>query len=88
MVRNYKPEKDTKLLEVTINEAVSKIENESFSVRAAAIAVEIHFSTLHSHLMKLENPSVVKHVRTVTHIPAEHENELVACLKNVAVKVK
>ncbi|GBM39231.1 hypothetical protein AVEN_43634-1 [Araneus ventricosus] len=84
MVRNYKPKKDTKLLEVKIIEAVSKIENENFSARAAAIAVEIPFSTLQSHLMKLKNPSIVKHVGTVSYIPAEHENELVACLKSVA----
>ncbi|GBM30120.1 hypothetical protein AVEN_78518-1 [Araneus ventricosus] len=84
MVRNCKPKKDAQLLEDKINEALSKIENESFSVRAAAIVVEIHFSTLHSHLKKLKNPSVVKHVETVTHILVEHENELAACLKSVA----
>ncbi|GBM74501.1 hypothetical protein AVEN_25416-1 [Araneus ventricosus] len=84
MMRNYKPKKDTKLIEVKINEVVSKIENKSFSVTAAAIAVEIPFSTLHSHLMKLKNPSVVKHVGTATYIPPEHENELAACVKSMA----
>ncbi|GBN42767.1 hypothetical protein AVEN_70428-1 [Araneus ventricosus] len=84
MVRKYKPKKDTKLLEVKINEAVLRIENESFIARAAAIAVEIPFSTLHSHLLKLQNPSVVKHVGTVSCISVEHENDLAACLKSVA----
>ncbi|GBM57836.1 hypothetical protein AVEN_200365-1 [Araneus ventricosus] len=84
MVRNYKAKKDIKLIEVKINEAVSKIENKSFSVRAAAIAVEIPFSTLHSHLMRLKYLAVVKHVGTASYIPAEYESKLAACVKSVA----
>ncbi|XP_071043034.1 tigger transposable element-derived protein 6-like [Parasteatoda tepidariorum] len=60
------------------------IENENFSVRAAARAVDIPYSTLHCRLMKLKNPAKVTHVGTLSYIPAEHENELAACLKCMA----
>ncbi|GBM18624.1 hypothetical protein AVEN_110287-1 [Araneus ventricosus] len=82
MVRNYKPEKDIKFLEVKINEAVSKIENGSFSVRAAAVSVVVNF-TLSLNEIK-ESITVVKHLGVVSYIPAGHENELAACLKSVA----
>ncbi|GBM53056.1 hypothetical protein AVEN_58779-1 [Araneus ventricosus] len=84
MVRNYKPKKDIKFLEVKINEDESKIENESLSMRAAAIAVEIPFNFTLSLKEVKESITVVKHVEAVPYIPAEYENELAACLQSVA----